>query len=153
MHNVLTSEKSGWNSSETAEPNSAKHSRFVPVANLRRSTNSAMCFSASIVAPRRGHHEPLAPPPPELPPPNPPKPPPPPNPPPPPQPPPLLLPPPPRKKPSKNDISPQPPTRTRTPRNTSTTTSQITMLNTDGGRPLGTGYASGVGAAAPSSCT
>src|SRR5262249_51746909 len=96
MHSMLTSEKPAWNSPDSvedaAEPNSAKHSRFVPVASLRRSTNSAICFSASIqllpvgLAPSysgRGHHEPLAPPPPELPPPNPPKPPPPPNPPPP----------------------------------------------------------------------
>src|SRR5215469_15225111 len=142
MHNRLTSEKPAWNSPDSAEdaaePNSAKHSRFVPVASLRRSTNSAICFSASIqllpvglvpvgpVAPWRGHHEPLAPPP-ELPPPNPPKPPPPPNPPPPPQPLPLLRPPPPKNMPSKNHNSPPPPKRTRTARNINTTTNPTMM--------------------------
>src|SRR5215472_1936280 len=153
MHSMLTSEKPAWNSPDSAEdaaePNSTRHSRLVPLASLRRSTNSAICFSASIqllpvglipVSPGRGHHEPLAPPPPELPPPNPPKPPPPPNPPPPPQ---LLpppLPPPPKNMPSKNHNSPPPPNRTRTARNTRTTTNPTMMLHTGGEPPLGPGY-------------
>src|SRR5262249_43411078 len=154
MHIKLTSEKPGWNSPDSAEdaaePNSTRHSRLVPLASLRRSTNSAICFSASIQllpvglipkAPGRSHHEPLAPPPPQLPPPNPPKPPPaPPTPPPPPHPLRVRVPPPPSNDPKKTPNTPHPPNRTKMARNTRTPTNPPRIPHRGGKPPLGPGY-------------